>query len=108
MQEAGAINKSLYVLGKVITGLAKQAAQLQRNNYANNKAGVTSAGGGLGMHLPKDVPYRDSKLTKLLVGSLGGNSRTLMIACLSEGMTAGELVSFLFDLVLFVPDLYHR
>lgn len=29
------------------------------------------------------VPYRDSKLTRLLQDSLGGNSRTLMVACVS-------------------------
>ncbi|XP_064602279.1 kinesin-like protein KIF21A isoform X2 [Liolophura sinensis] len=29
------------------------------------------------------VPYRDSKITRLLQDSLGGNSRTLMIACVS-------------------------
>lgn len=29
------------------------------------------------------VPYRDSKLTRLLQDSLGGNSRTIMIACIS-------------------------
>ncbi|XP_058623068.1 kinesin-like protein KIF21A isoform X4 [Onychostoma macrolepis] len=29
------------------------------------------------------VPYRDSKLTRLLQDSLGGNSRTVMIACIS-------------------------
>lgn len=29
------------------------------------------------------VPYRDSKLTMLLMDSLGGNSRTLMVACIS-------------------------
>ena len=29
------------------------------------------------------MPYRDSKLTRMLQDSIGGNSRTLMIACIS-------------------------
>lgn len=29
------------------------------------------------------VPYRDSKLTRMLQDSLGGNSHTLMICCVS-------------------------
>ncbi|XP_067360604.1 kinesin-like protein KIF21B isoform X5 [Channa argus] len=39
----------------------------------------------LGDHTKKGghVPYRDSKLTRLLQDSLGGNSRTVMIACIS-------------------------
>ena len=33
------------------------------------------------------IPYRDSKLTRLLQDSLGGNSHTLMIACVSPADT---------------------
>jgi kinesin family protein 18/19 len=36
------------------------------------------------------VPYRDSKLTRLLKDSLGGNTRTAMIACLSPSPLAQE------------------
>jgi hypothetical protein len=62
LQEAGFINKSLYVLGKVIAGLVRTGGD--RNNM--------------------DVPYRDSKLTKILIESLGGNSKTMLIACVTE------------------------
>ena len=33
------------------------------------------------------VPYRESKLTRLLQDSLGGNSHTLMIACVGPADT---------------------
>ena len=62
LQEAGFINKSLYVLGKVIAGLVRTHGD--RNH--------------------RDVPYRDSKLTKLLISSLGGAGRTMLMACISE------------------------
>jgi centromeric protein E len=55
--ESGMINKSLLVLGLVISTLSK----------------------GKGGH----VPFRDSKLTYLLQSSLGGNSRTAMVCTLS-------------------------
>uniref|UniRef100_A0A1I8A6U4 Kinesin-like protein n=1 Tax=Steinernema glaseri TaxID=37863 RepID=A0A1I8A6U4_9BILA len=37
----------------------------------------------LGSNRGGHVPYRDSKLTRLLQDSLGGNSQTLMVACVS-------------------------
>jgi len=55
------INKGLLVLGNVISALASQASSSKEIF----------------------VPYRDSKLTRLLKGSLGGNHKTLMIACVS-------------------------
>eukprot|EP01038_Epipyxis_sp_PR26KG_P004520 gene4520-6385_t len=66
LQEAGFINKSLYVLGKVIAGLVRTNGDLNH----------------------KDVPFRDSKLTKLLISSLGGKSMTLLIACVSEAKSS--------------------
>lgn len=57
MKEATKINLSLSALGNVISALVD---------------GKT-----------KHVPYRDSKLTRLLQDSLGGNTKTLMISCIS-------------------------
>lgn len=52
------INKSLLTLGKCLSILAEN-----KNSY---------------------VPFRDSKLTRILKESLGGNSKTVMIACISS------------------------
>ncbi|CAN0301659.1 unnamed protein product, partial [Scytosiphon promiscuus] len=42
------------------------------------------------------VPYRDSKLTRLLAHSLGGNSKTVLMATVSAGVVdAGETLSTL-------------
>ena len=63
-RETSLINKSLFALGKVISTLAD----------GPNDAKASTA----------HVPYRDSKLTKLMMDSLGGQSLTLMIACCSS------------------------
>ncbi|KAM1149502.1 hypothetical protein ACFX15_029711 [Malus domestica] len=60
LKEATNINKSLSTLGLVIMNLV---------NMSNGKS----------LH----VPYRDSKLTFLLQDSLGGNSKTIIIANIS-------------------------
>lgn len=36
------------------------------------------------------IPYRDSKLTKLLMDSLGGSALALMVACVSPAHGAAE------------------
>jgi len=67
-KESVSINQGLLALGNVISALGDE------------KRRVGTAGNGSGtVH----VPYRDSKLTRLLQDSLGGNARTLMIACVS-------------------------
>uniref|UniRef100_A0A8C6V1K7 Kinesin family member 13Bb n=1 Tax=Neogobius melanostomus TaxID=47308 RepID=A0A8C6V1K7_9GOBI len=60
LKEGSNINKSLSTLGLVISALADQGAGRS-----------------------KFVPYRDSVLTWLLKDSLGGNSRTAMVATVS-------------------------
>jgi hypothetical protein len=60
LKEGIDINQGLLVLGNVISALGDE-----------KKRGKVH------------VPYRDSKLTRMLQDSLGGNSRTLMICCVS-------------------------
>lgn len=59
MAESVHINSGLLALGNVISALGDQK------------------------RISSHVPYRDSKLTRLLKDSLGGNSRTVLIACLN-------------------------
>ena len=65
LKEGININKGLLVLGNVISALA-----------SGDKKSF--------------VPFRDSKLTRLLRGSLGGNHKTLMIACASPAPKNAE------------------
>eukprot|EP00051_Salpingoeca_urceolata_P017722 m.244115 g.244115 ORF g.244115 m.244115 type:complete len:729 (+) comp19032_c2_seq1:344-2530(+) len=60
--EGANINKSLTTLGLVISALADRATGANKSKF---------------------VPYRDSVLTFLLKDSLGGNSRTVMVATIS-------------------------
>ena len=58
LEESKKINKSLSCLGNVINALTDQKGRIH-------------------------IPYRDSKLTRLLEDSLGGNCKTTMIAMIS-------------------------
>lgn len=60
LKEANNINSSLTVLGHVINSLVEQSQGKQRH-----------------------IPYRNSKLTFILKDSLGGNSKTCIIAAIS-------------------------
>uniref|UniRef100_A0A8C2Q8S9 Kinesin-like protein n=1 Tax=Cyprinus carpio TaxID=7962 RepID=A0A8C2Q8S9_CYPCA len=66
LREGANINRSLLALGNVI------------NTLANPKCKKTH------------IPYRDSKLTRLLKDSLGGNCRTVMIANVSPSSLSYE------------------
>uniref|UniRef100_A0A8D0D842 Kinesin-like protein KIF16B n=1 Tax=Sander lucioperca TaxID=283035 RepID=A0A8D0D842_SANLU len=81
LKEGGNINKSLVTLGNVISALADMTQD------------------GVNTNLKKKsvfVPYRDSVLTWLLKDSLGGNSKTIMIATVSPAdVNYGETLSTL-------------
>ncbi|XP_057801396.1 kinesin-like protein KIN-5D isoform X2 [Salvia miltiorrhiza] len=62
-REAGEINKSLLTLGRVINALADNSTH---------------------------VPYRDSKLTRLLRDSLGGKTKTCIISTISPSILSQE------------------
>eukprot|EP00760_Papus_ankaliazontas_P014716 PhM_4_TR16136/c0_g1_i1/m.33644/K10406/KIFC2_3; kinesin family member C2/C3 len=66
LKEVQHINKSLSALGDVVASLS-QASQLEDQSQSSGSA--------------THIPYRNSKLTQLLQECLGGNARTLMVAC---------------------------
>uniref|UniRef100_A0A0K8TKQ0 Putative kinesin-like protein n=1 Tax=Tabanus bromius TaxID=304241 RepID=A0A0K8TKQ0_TABBR len=65
LKEGAHINKSLVTLGSVISALADQTNRTEQNKRILY------------------IPYRDSVLTWLLKDSLGGNSKTIMVAAIS-------------------------
>lgn len=85
--EGGKINKSLTTLGRVIAALADPRRHAAvgpttsgRSSPRPGSSRGKSKGGMAGLEV---VPYRDSVLTWLLKDSLGGNSKTAMVACIS-------------------------
>lgn len=79
LKEGGHINKSLVTLGSVISALAEASSSAKTSGSK-----------------PVFIPYRDSVLTWLLKDSLGGNSKTIMIATISPAeVNHGETLSTL-------------
>ncbi|XP_026443813.1 kinesin-like protein KIN-4C [Papaver somniferum] len=74
-KEGSKINRGLLALGKVISELG---------NKKKSKEG-------------RHVSYNDSNLTRLLKDSLGGNSKTVMIACVSPADTNAKVMRSTLD-----------
>jgi hypothetical protein len=79
--EGVSINSGLLALAKVIFALADSASH---------------------------VPYRESKLTRLLQDSLGGNSRTLVIACVSPASSSKEETASTLRYATRVKDIRNK
>ena len=76
IKEGISINSGLLALGNVISALGDPSRAKS--------------------HTASYIPYRDSKLTRLLQDSLGGNAHTLMIACVSPAeWNANETINTL-------------
>lgn len=79
-KEAGNINQSLLTLGRVI------------NCLSDNQNSPEALGGRKKSDVKKidHIPYRESKLTRLLQDSLGGQTKTALIATISPAKVNSE------------------
>ncbi|KAF6261928.1 P-loop containing nucleoside triphosphate hydrolase protein [Scenedesmus sp. NREL 46B-D3] len=84
-KEAVHINGGLLALGNVIVALSgghedgPEAAEGDRSAVLNTGGSVAARSSA-----KKHIPYRDSKLTRLLQDSLGGSALTVLISCISS------------------------
>ena len=79
LDEAIAINLHLHALGKCIAALALNGADSNSTNTETTNDG--SSNSPTHVH----VPYRESKLTRLLKDSLGGTAMTSLIVTVAPG-----------------------
>ncbi|PWN51319.1 kinesin-domain-containing protein [Violaceomyces palustris] len=70
--EGAHINKSLLTLGKVIFALSEKSSSSSSNSTSHH------------------VPYRDSKLTRILQNSLSGNARVAVVCTINPSPNAVE------------------
>ena len=100
LDEACGINKSLSALGNVVAALTaaegaeKTASAAERNDASLPRVFRESSAARESPH--PHVPYRDSKLTRLLQEALGGDARATLVTCLSPNAAdAAESLSTL-------------
>ncbi|KAG5495231.1 hypothetical protein JKF63_02286 [Porcisia hertigi] len=79
LKEGAQINKSLTTLGIVINALAAQCTATTSSSKIPTPRRSSAVS-------KRHIPYRDSTLTFLLKESLGGNSKTFMIATISPSL----------------------
>lgn len=80
-REAGLINQSLLTLGRVINALVEKSTH---------------------------IPYRESKLTRILQDSLGGRTQTCIIATVSPSFAAFEETQSTLDYALRAKSITNR
>lgn len=80
-REAGMINQSLLTLGRVINGLVEKSSH---------------------------IPYRESKLTRLLQDSLGGRTKTCIIATISPARSNMEETLSTLDYAIRAKSIRNR
>jgi hypothetical protein len=106
LKEAQNINTSLSALGKIIRMLSdKQMKQTEKDKKEGAGGEEKSAADekkkksrrkGSNQEKQQHIPYRDSKLTRMLQNSLGGNTKTmLLVACSPHDDNFDETMSTL-------------
>jgi len=70
-QEGHYINQSLMTLGKVVYALSEMEDKKEASTPSSRR------------NQTKHIPYRDSKLTRLLQPSLSGNAQVVLVCCIS-------------------------
>lgn len=93
MREGISINCGLLALANVISALTEGSGNSGDTSGGSNNGSGSGSGSGKDKSAQRQrvhVPFRDSKITRLLQDSLGGNSNTLMIACVSPANTNGD------------------
>ena len=88
LKEAQTINKSLSALGDVVAALSQSSKPNQTTRPF--------------------IPYRNSKITMILQEALGGNSKTVLFACICPGVPGSSTnISETVSTLVFASRIKH-